>query len=75
VYAEFKWGELLFPEGRRVYDLARDRLMTEWKRDELYVAPDDYAALFRRYDAPLSRQAARRLRTRVERTAAGLLRR
>jgi hypothetical protein len=56
VYAEFKWGPVFFHEGRRFWDLKRDRLFDSWSRDEFYVAPDDYPALMRRYQRPLALQ-------------------
>lgn len=56
VYAEFKWGPIFFHEGRRFWDLKRDRLYDRFPRDEFYVAPDDYPALTRRYERPLALQ-------------------
>jgi hypothetical protein len=56
VYAEFKWGPIFFHEGRRFWDLKRDRLYDRWSRDEFYVAPDDYPALMRRYERPIALQ-------------------
>jgi len=60
VYAEFMWGPIFFHEGRRFWDLKRDRLYDRWVRDEFYVAPDDYPALLRRYGQPLAVQRVRR---------------
>ena len=59
VYAEFMWGPIFFHEGRRFWDLKRDRLYNRWAREEFYVAPDDYLALMKRYDQPLVLQRAR----------------
>jgi hypothetical protein len=56
VYAEFKWGPIFFHEGRRFWDLKRDRLYDSWSRDEFYLAPDDYPALMRRYERALALQ-------------------
>jgi hypothetical protein len=56
VYAEFKWGPVFFHEGRRFWDLKRDRLYERWSREEFYVAPDDYPALMRRYERPMPLQ-------------------
>jgi hypothetical protein len=75
-YAEYKWGQLLFPEGTRTYNLVEDRLMTEWRPEQLYVSPDNYRALFARYDdVPPSRQAVRRAGIRLVQSAAAVLRR
>jgi hypothetical protein len=56
VYVEFKWGPIFFHEGRRFWDLKRDRLYDRFARDEFYLAPDDYPALTRRYERPITLQ-------------------
>lgn len=56
VYAEYKWGPIFFHEGRRFWDLKRNRLFERFSRDEFYVAPDDYLGLMRRYERPLALQ-------------------
>jgi hypothetical protein len=50
LYAEYMWGVLLFPEGRRVFDLARRRVFSQWETDDFYATPDDYAKLIGRYE-------------------------
>lgn len=63
LYAEYMWGLLFFPEGRRVYDLKRRRLFTHWTPADFYESPDDYNALFASYQrmSP-ARATLRRLR-------------
>jgi hypothetical protein len=77
VYAEFKWGPIFFHEGRRFWDLKRDRLYDRFPRDEFYVAPDDYPALTRRYERPMAVQRLdaryRRSRARLARAARSVL--
>ena len=49
VYVEFMWGVVFFEEGRRFYDIKRDRVFSTWERDEFYVSPDNIAELYERY--------------------------
>jgi hypothetical protein len=41
VYAEFNWGQIFFHEGRRFYDLKRERLFERWAPEDFYHPPDD----------------------------------
>ena len=59
VYAEYMWGPIFFHEGRRFWDLKRDRLYDRWPREDFYLAPDDYRGLMRAYQRPLAWQRAR----------------
>jgi hypothetical protein len=43
------YGALIFEEGRRFYDIKRDRVFSTWERDLFYVSPDDVAGLYARY--------------------------
>ena len=74
LYAEFMWGPVFFHEGRRFYDLKRNRQYTEWDRDEFYVAPDDYAALMRRFERPALHRALLRGTDRAKRALARVAR-
>lgn len=74
LYAEFMWGPVFFHEGRRFYDLKRNRQYTEWERDEFYVAPDDYAALMRRFERPALQRALLRGTDRAKRALARVAR-
>jgi hypothetical protein len=67
VYAEFAWGPIFFREGRRFYDLKRQRLFERWEPEDFYHPPDDIAKLIRRFEGPPVRRAVMRMfgRTRV----------
>ena len=58
VHAEYTWGRVFFPEGKRFYDLKRNRLFTHWSREEFYMSPDDHERLRRYYEGPAFRRAA-----------------
>src|SRR5262245_30643896 len=45
VYVEFMWGKAFFEEGKKFYDLKRDRIFSTWDRDLFYIAPDNFPAL------------------------------
>jgi hypothetical protein len=60
VYAEFMWGVLFFHEGRRFFDLKRERVFEKWRREDFHVAPDDFLGLRRLYTRPAWLRAARR---------------
>jgi hypothetical protein len=49
VWAEFMWGVLAFHEGSGSYDIKRDRIFREFRDDDFYSSPDDFAALHRIY--------------------------
>ena len=70
VYAEFMWGVAFFQEGRRFYDLKRDRIFSTWERDQFYVSPDDIAELSARYGS--GKKSARRGRSLPLAVASGL---
>jgi hypothetical protein len=74
VYAEFRWGVLFFEEGRRYYDLSRDRVYDRWPRDDFYIAPDDYLGLMRRYESTGFAGALLRARWSATRFLGGLRR-
>lgn len=67
LYAEYMWGPVFFDEGRRFYDLKRNRLYTEWDRDEFYIGPEDYAALMRRFERSALHRALLRSTDRAKR--------
>ena len=50
VYAEYKWGELFFSEGRAYYDIKRDKIYSHFPRDQFYVSPDPVDALYDFYE-------------------------
>jgi hypothetical protein len=60
VYAEFNWGPIFFREGRRFYDLKRERLFERWAPDDFYHPPDDIPKLKRRFEGPPVRRAVMR---------------
>ena len=65
-YCEYSWGRFLFPEGRRLYDLKRDKLVTEWTSGEFHdEALDDYPRYFADYDSLPERSAATRATRRA----------
>ena len=74
LYAEYMWGVVFFREGRRFYDLKRDRLYTQWNRDEFYIGPEDYAALMRRFERPALHRALLRGSDRAKRVLARVAR-
>ena len=57
LYAEYMWGVVFFPEGRRFYDLKRERIFSAWSPEDFYRTPDDYARLKRRYERPALQRA------------------
>ena len=65
VYAEFKWGPIFFREGRRFYDLKRERLFERWGPEEFYHPPDDIPKLNWRFEGPPSAERYLRSRARV----------
>ena len=60
VYAEFSWGLIFFREGRRFYDLKRERLFERWDPKDFYHPPDDVPKLKRRFEGPPVRRAVMR---------------
>ena len=60
VYAEFKWGPIYFGEGRRFYDLKRERVFERWDPEEFYHPPDDIPKLNWRFEGPPVRRAVLR---------------
>lgn len=74
LYAEYMWGLVFFPEGRRFYDLKRNRLYTDWERDEFYIGPEDYAALIRRFERSALHRALLRSTDRAKRALARVAR-
>jgi hypothetical protein len=74
LYAEFMWGLIFFPEGRRFYDLKRNRVYTDWERDEFYIAPEDYEALMRRFGRSALHRALLRSTDRAKRALARVAR-
>jgi hypothetical protein len=72
VYAEFNWGPIFFREGRRFYDLKRERLFECWEPKDFYHPPDDIPKLKRRFEGPPVRRAMMRTAGRA-RVALGRL--
>jgi len=64
VYVEFMWGTAFFEEGRKFYDLKRDRMFSTWERDLFYIAPDNFSKLHASY-APGIAAGLRRVATRL----------
>jgi hypothetical protein len=54
-FCEYNWGRVLFHEGRRFYDVKRDRVYDEWDPAEFSDAMSDYRWHFARFDAELRR--------------------
>jgi hypothetical protein len=50
VYAEFKWGELFFHEGNTYYDIKRDKVYSQFTKEEFYVSPDPVSKLYDYYE-------------------------
>jgi hypothetical protein len=61
LFAEYMWAMLLLSEGRRIYDVTRQRLFTSFPTSEFHQAPDDYRWLFRFYRSGPARRNAMRI--------------
>jgi len=66
VYAEFMWGVAFFEEGRRFYDIKRDRIFSAWDPHEFYFAPDNVAQLHNYYGPGIA-SGFRRRRALIQR--------
>lgn len=53
LYAEYKWGELFFNEGKRYYDLKREKIYTKFPTEEFYLSPDPVDELYESYQENL----------------------
>jgi hypothetical protein len=65
LYAEYKLGEILFKEGKRYYDIKRDKIYSEFPKDEFYISPDPVQELYDDYEAGPLNKTIRRLRSRI----------
>jgi len=52
-YAEYKWGELFFVEGKSYYDIKRSKVYLKFPREEFYVSPDPVNELYGFYETNL----------------------
>ena len=53
LYAEYKFGELLFKEGNSYYDIKRDKVYSKFPREEFYLSPDPIDELYGFYERNL----------------------
>ena len=68
------WGVAFFEEGRRFYDIKRDRIFSAWNPDEFYFAPDNVAQLHDYYGPGIA-SGLRRHRALIQRVRTSVLRR
>jgi hypothetical protein len=54
LWAEYMWGVLIFRDGTPVYDIKRDRVFRNFRKEDFFLAGDNFALLNTIYsDAPL----------------------
>jgi hypothetical protein len=52
-YAEYKWGELFFMEGKSYYDIKRNKVYSKFPKEEFYLSPDPINELYGYYERNL----------------------